>query len=265
MNFLKIIEQFDFDKTHPELHDNATSRKDALNLLGKFASGVALAAVPTILMTLPKAVAAQGAGVTEILNYALVLEYLESEFYNIGLSSGNLIPSKDRTVIQTIAKHEAAHVNYLKTALGSAAGAKPTFDFTVGGAFSPFTDYPTFLIFAQAFEDTGIRAYKGQAPALMVDPATLQVALQIHSVEARHASEIRRIRGQKGWVTGDNAAANGIPSTAFDAVYAGENQSIQGGVNVPNVSGISSAAVAESFDEFITMDQGNAIAGLFIK
>jgi hypothetical protein len=41
--------------------------------------------------------------------------------------------------------------------------AKPTFDFTAGGLFDPF-DYPTFFFFsiAQAFEDTGVRAYKGQ-------------------------------------------------------------------------------------------------------
>jgi hypothetical protein len=73
---------------------------------------------------------------------------------------------------------------------------KPTFDFTVGGLFSPFTDYQQFLL-AQAFEDTGVRAYKGQAANLMSKPDLLTAALQIHSVEARHASEVRRLRGQK--------------------------------------------------------------------
>jgi rubrerythrin len=53
------------------------------------------------------------------------------------------------------------------------------------------------LALAQAFEDTGVRAYKGQAANLMSKPDLLTAALQIHSVEARHASEVRRLRGQK--------------------------------------------------------------------
>jgi rubrerythrin len=63
--------------------------------------------------------------------------------------------------------------------------------------FFSFTDYQQFLALAQAFEDTGVRAYKGQAANLMSKPDLLTAALQIHSVEARHASEVRRLRGQK--------------------------------------------------------------------
>ena len=44
---------------------------------------------------------------------------------------------------------------------------------------------------AQAFEDTGVRAYKGQAKNLISTPDLLTAALQIHSVEARHAAAIR--------------------------------------------------------------------------
>jgi hypothetical protein len=47
---------------------------------------------------------------------------------------------------------------------------------------------------AQAFEDTGVRAYKGQAGNVMSNKTVLQAALQIHSVEARHASQVRRMR-----------------------------------------------------------------------
>ena len=47
------------------------------------------------------------------------------------------------------------------------------------------------MVLAQAFEDTGVRAYKGQAGNLISNSAYLTAALQIHSVEARHASYIR--------------------------------------------------------------------------
>jgi hypothetical protein len=37
----------------------------------------------------------------------------------------------------------------------------------VGGAFDPFNNYTQFLALSQAFEDTGVRAYKGQATNLI--------------------------------------------------------------------------------------------------
>jgi hypothetical protein len=71
-----------------------------------------------------------------------------------------------------------------------------------------FTNYETFKAVAQAFEDTGVRAYKGQAPALLPYDAVLQAALTIHSVEARHARGGPRLRGNftdvepfyQGWI-----------------------------------------------------------------
>ena len=114
----------------------------------------------------------------------------------------------------------------------------------------PFNDYATFQALSQGFEDTGVRAYKGQAPALMADNTILTTALRIHSVEARHASEVRRLRGQKGWITG-----NQTDVAALQDVYAGEEAA--------NGSA-SSAAAAEAFDEPLTKDQVLAIAGLFI-
>ena len=49
------------------------------------------------------------------------------------------------------------------------------------------------------FEDLGVAAYKGQAANLIENDAILTAALQIHSVEARHAAEVRRIGGKKSW------------------------------------------------------------------
>ena len=195
------------------------------------------------------------ATITEVLNFALTLEYLEDEFYKAGLAASGLIPSGDRAIFAQISQHETAHVNLLKGALGVNAIAKPTFDFTAGGSFpTVFTSYATFLALSQGFEDTGVRAYKGQATALMSDDATLTTALQIHSVEARHAAQVRRLRGQKGWIT-----FNMTDVSALAAVYAGEDTHVQGGVEVG-----TTAAASEAFDEPLTMSEVLAIAGPFI-
>jgi hypothetical protein len=53
---------------------------------------------------------------------------------------------------------------------------------------------------SHAFEDTGVRGYKGQAGNLKSSDEILTVALQIHSVKARHAAEVRLIRGQPAWI-----------------------------------------------------------------
>ncbi|MBA3895161.1 MAG: ferritin-like domain-containing protein [Gemmatimonadales bacterium] len=52
-----------------------------------------------------------------------------------------------------------------------------------------------FKILAQGFEDAGVRAYQGQLGALKPFGAFLTAAATIHSVEARHASQVRRLGG----------------------------------------------------------------------
>jgi rubrerythrin len=144
--------------------------------------------------------------IVEVLNFALTLEYLE--FYRTALGSDNLIPAETKATFETIGKHEAAHVELLKGALGSRAAKKPSFDFTAKGAFGDvFSNYKTFLALSQAFEDTGVRAYKGQAGNLKASDEILTTALQIHSVEARHAAEVRLIRGQPAWIVSNSRGA----------------------------------------------------------
>ena len=165
-----------------------------------------------------------------------------------------MIDAGDLPIFQTILAHESAHVTLLAGAITTGGGTpvpRPTFDFTAGGTFSdPFSDYTTFKALAQGFEDTGVRAYKGQAGALMSNNAILTTALQIHSVEARHATAVRRLRGEKGWITGNQ---NTLPPAAA-AVYAGEEAG----------AGVTTPASAEAFDEPLTKEQVLAIANLFI-
>jgi hypothetical protein len=240
----------------PELTQRVLSRRGAVMRTGKMAGAAAMASMPVAFGLMAQQAFAQGTGlpadIIDVLNFALTLEYLEDEFYRTGLDSG-VIPSGDLPIFETISAHEAAHVALLTGAISSGGGTpanKPTFDFTAGGAVpDPFTDYPTFQALSQGFEDTGVRAYKGQAPALIANDDILTTALRIHSVEARHASAVRRLRGQKGWITGN---VTDVP--ALVPVYAGEEAG----------QGVSNDASSEAFDEPLTMDQVLSIANLFI-
>ena len=137
---------------------------------------------------------------SDILNFALTLEYLEDEFYRTALAQPGLIPARYQAVFQTISAHETAHVALLIQALAGAAIPKPRFDYTARGKYpGVFRNFATFAAVSNAFEDTGVAAYKGQAPALTGGGRLLTTALQIHSVEARHAAEVRRIRGLRPW------------------------------------------------------------------
>lgn len=255
-----------FGSLEPELIERLVGRRKAVAQTGKMAGALAIASMPVALGLFARRAFAQGgglpAGIIDVLNFALTLEYLEDEFYRTGLDSG-VIPSSDVPVFQPISEHEAAHVALLTAAISSGGGtpvAKPTFDFTAGGAFpDPFSDYPTFQALAQGFEDTGVRAYKGQAGALISNNDILTTALQIHSVEARHASAVRRLREQKGWITLNQS---GIPAPAVQPIYNGEENTVQGGVDTAQFA--TAEAASEAFDEPLTMEQVNAIAGLFI-
>ena len=274
MNIINFLNQF---STETIFNEKSSSRRNILGSLGDIGKNMAAAAVPFGLVAMPKkARAASPQDAVGALQLALTLEYLEDEFYDLALQSG-VIPSGGRAekVYMQISKHEQAHVDFLRaglTAAGVTPVSKPTFDFTVGGAFDPFnkkgigqtTAYAQLLALAQAFEDTGVRAYKGQAGNLMGTPY-LTPALQIHSVEARHASEIRRLRGLKGWITGMERG-EGMPA-ATQAVYTGEENFMQGGVNVTSLgsgSPFGMASATEAYDEAISGDTAVAIASLFI-
>lgn len=277
MNILNFLEEF----TSENLVNKTSSRKDALRTFGSLGKKAVLASIPFGLATSSKAYAFQGQNsATSALQLALTLEYLEAEFYRKALESG-VIPSGSRAeaVYELISKHESAHVEFLQAGLGDNSVDSPQFDFTVGGAFDPFNEngtgqevaYAQLLALAQAFEDTGVRAYKGQAVNLMGTPF-LTPALQIHSVEARHASEIRRLRADVmgydldqnvlGWITLDNRGP-GMPE-ATQAVYEGEEEITQAGVNLVDATAFDAVAVSQAYDEPMSGEKATEIAGLFI-
>lgn len=208
-------------------------------------------------------------GVKDVLNFALALEYLEFGFYDTA-NNLTMIPTVYKEAFEVIRRHEQVHVRLLKSVLGADAIAQPKFDFTAKGTFpTVFSDFQTFAAVAQTFEDTGVRAYKGQAGNLQVAPAILQVALQIHATEAAHAANVRQLRGQKGWITGGTAAMQGLPAVV-NASYAGEENVTQAGANLSSLLvgnafkiPITNDMVTEAFDEPLTKDQVLAIVAPF--
>jgi Ferritin-like domain len=126
---------------------------------------------------------------TAILNYALVLEYMQASFYTEAERLGALrgAAAKAAGVVGPV---ERAHVAAFQKALGKAAVKRPAFDFR-----GTTEDEQQFLKTAVAFEDLAVAAYKAQAP-LLQEPGVLAVAVSIHSVEARHAAWMRRLVGK---------------------------------------------------------------------
>ena len=284
MDFSGILGEI--EKADPEFHDRISPRRDAIKNLTGFGAKIAVATLPFALNALLKK--AYGAtptpAVISTLNFALRLEYFEAAFYRTGLAAATLtIPPSDRTNILTpIANHEVAHVNYLQTALGTAAITQPadtSYDFTAKGNFnSVFNSYSTFLSVAQVLEDTMVRGYKGQTGFLMADATYLTAILNIHSVEARHAAAIRYLRRTtisgagttKPWISlGAGNAANDTGISAVDGNYANENSSTQLNVDIAELPGATAnsstplSASVEAFDEPLTTSAALALLGLF--
>jgi hypothetical protein len=280
MNLLNILQEI--EEKDPETYEQLNNRRDVLKKFTGSAGKIALAAIPLALGSLfQKAYGGPpptGATVLDVLNFALTLEYLESSFYKMGLAASGLIPTAtEQQAIMTISAHEAEHVAFLQSAITSSGGTPatmPKFDYTAGsgsnnGPFADvFTNYATFLAVAQAFEDTGVRAYKGQAASLVQGGALLTAALDIHSVEARHAAHIREMRKLRGfadvkpWITLNESGIGSV----VDANYAGEQNTVQAGIQIVGINGqpISADAASEAFDEPLTMAQVLAIVKPFI-
>jgi hypothetical protein len=166
----------------------------------------------------------------DILNFALNLEYIEAEFYlravtgqglgagdingvgnTGGVNGGSAVPFTSGLLAQyaeNIAIDEQQHVRFLRSALGSAAVARPLIDLaggfqgaavaagiaTTAAPFNPFGDQLSFFLGAFIFEDVGVTAYAGAA-ALIQNKAYLSAAA---SILGYHGGLIRTVLGQLG-------------------------------------------------------------------
>lgn len=175
---------------HPELagvriaDDSEDLSRSEVILKGALAAG----AVYGTLMVGPfvrRALAMSGGSDVDVLNFALTLEYLESTFYKEAQTRAK--PSGElKSLVGMLAGDEQQHVEALTATIKQLGGKpvkEPKFDFSYG-------DTAGFLKLAQTFEDTGVSAYNGAAPAIK-SKEVLGAAGSIVQVEARHAAAIR--------------------------------------------------------------------------
>ena len=142
----------------------------------------------------------------DVLRYALTLERLEDAFYQEAMMTvdeqafteseelsayGDEQTSAVYADIEAAAEHEATHVEVLTQAVELLGGEIPeeaTYDFGIESASD-------VIATGQVLENTGVAAYAGAAPYIE-SPDLLNVALSIHSVEARHAALLNQIAGE---------------------------------------------------------------------
>jgi hypothetical protein len=294
MNLQNIISEI--EKVDPEVYDRIDTRRKVMKGFANLSGKLALAAVPVALGAMFSKAYGQTvpATVTDTLKFALTLEYLEAAFYNAVVAAPGLnatLTGLNRAALTKIRDDENKHVAFLQTTIqtitGSAAPAAPTFDLTGGngsgaGPFSgmndPRTNYAVMLAMAQTFEDTGVRAYKGQAANLISNNDILTAALNIHSVEARHAAKLRLMRRAEGaavlapadlkpWINLNESGILPPFASLVQASYNGEEVVTQANVNIAGTFGgvvISNVAASAAFDEPLTRPQVETIVDIFI-
>jgi rubrerythrin len=163
--------------------------RSAFILRGALAAG-AFYGTASVAPFVSQAFAETGGGDAEILNFALTLEYLEADFYNVKSKTVGL-SGEAKKYARQFGAEESAHVIALAAAIKQLGGkpvAKPTFVF-------PATREKSFLALASVLENTGVGAYNGAAPSLQ-SKQVLASAGSIVQIEARHAAAIDLLIGK---------------------------------------------------------------------
>lgn len=212
-------------------NDIPTDREIEENRRAFFGLGSAELALATIgavaaSAALPLGAAAEAQSVdandADILNFALNLEYLETEYYLRGVigttadqyfrtNLGGPVRGGRKVTFSTpvheglfknITGNEVKHVNFLRSTLDGAAIQRPPIDFDAGFAgvraaaglpdFDPFESEMNFFLGAMLFEDVGVTAYKGSARNIR-NKKILQSAAGILASEGYHMGAVRSV------------------------------------------------------------------------
>ena len=136
---------------------------------------------------------ADTAGDLEIVQYALTLEHLETDFYNAVIDAGVIKDMALADVAKMIRDNEQEHVDALTQTVKKLGGTpkrpKTTFDAVIEGGEK------MVLETAATVENLGAAAYLGQAGRIK-SKEVLAAALAIHTVEARHAAALNSVVGK---------------------------------------------------------------------
>jgi rubrerythrin len=270
MNVFHIFDEI--SSVDPDVYGRFDTRRQVMQQFARVGRKLTAASLPVAFGAMfQKAYGQVPSHVLDVLQFALTQELLEIEIYTTGYRSVTFPDADSKQAIEIIIDHENKHAKFLQDtirSLGAAPIAKPKFDVT-GGAGSmngPFKDaYRDFLFYlgvVQVFEDTGVRAYKGQAPRLLGTGDILTGALRIHSMEARHAAKLREMRKKyanapvKPWIT-FNEPGLGDKNALVAKNYMGEENTRQAGIEITNINNmpIEPNDASESFDEPLTKEQ----------
>jgi rubrerythrin len=128
-----------------------------------------------------------------IVQYALTLEHLETDFYNAVLEAGVIEDMALAEAAKMIRDNEQEHVDALTATVKKLGGTpkrpRTTFDAVLEGGPD------TVLETAAAVENLGAAAYLGQAGRIQ-SKEILAAALAIHTVEGRHAAALNSVVGR---------------------------------------------------------------------
>jgi rubrerythrin len=125
----------------------------------------------------------------EILNLALLLEYVQAAFYSEAVARRRL-GGELREFAVVVSGHERAHERALRALLGPAGRRPPRLAF--GDATA---DPDRFAATAHDLEEMAVSGYNAQAANL--SERTLGPVLRIVSVEARHSAWVSDILGRE--------------------------------------------------------------------
>jgi rubrerythrin len=133
-------------------------------------------------------------GDLEIVQYALVLEHIEADFYDAVIDAGVLAGGAIAETAKTIRDDEQEHVDALTATVerlgGRPARPRTTFDAVLAGGPD------RVLQTAAEIENLGAAAYLGQAGRIRSEQI-LATALAIHAVEGRHAATLDHAAGRR--------------------------------------------------------------------
>ncbi len=202
-------EQLDTDRQMLAF-DRAVHHLSRRRFAGGLTGAIALVAGGGFIAT-PKGFAATTTpAVTDVLNFALNLEYLEANLYSI-VTTGNPIsatlqgsaagaiagsPGKltldatTQALFQALANDEMNHINDLRTAITSLGGtpiSQPAINYAAKGAI---TTQAQSLATTRQFTALGNSAYTGAAQFLVSNISILLTAAQILGAEGQHLGAV---------------------------------------------------------------------------
>ncbi len=254
-----------------DANDNLSRRDAITSASSKLITALGIGAIPVAMAALPRSAAAQTT--TDLLDanqFVLLIVQMQAELHLRAASSSGFIPSADLSAMAGIRIQDASQVQLmgaLVNSLQAVPNDQPPFDWTAKGAFPGFAfasgQYATYQIIAQGLEDLGVRAIKGQIARMGANTNAMSQVATYASVQARHAAEIRRIRGKKAWITSNSR--DDLPAV-FQPVYDGEDVTIHAGFDSAALGGANggASAVTEAFDEPLTKAQANVVLSKFL-